>query len=72
MEKAKLPKEGVLFKPDYSKKLEFSKTYSRIRFKISSLKNWVGIRRSYSRASEDHLMQVDNFLEYIEKEQYKI
>jgi hypothetical protein len=72
MEKAKLPKEGVLFKPDYSKKLEFSKTYSKIRFKIFSLKNWVGISRNYTRASEDHLMQVDNFLEYIEKEQYKI
>lgn len=70
MEKVKLPKEGVLFKPDYSKKLEFSKTYSKIRFKISSLTNWVGIRRSYARTSEDHLMQVDNFLEYIEKEQY--
>jgi hypothetical protein len=72
MEKVKLPKEGVLFKADYSKKLEFSKTYSRIRFKISLLTNWVGIRRSYAKASEDHLMQVDNFLEYIEKEQYKI
>ena len=72
MEKVKLPKDGVLFKHDYSKKLEFSKTYSKIRFTIWNLTNWVGIKRSYKKEPNDHLMLVDNFLEYIEKEQYKI
>jgi hypothetical protein len=70
MEKVKLPKEGVLFKPDYSKKLEYSKTYSRIRFTIWNLTNRLGIRRSYSKEPKDHLLLVDNFLHYIEKEQY--
>jgi hypothetical protein len=72
MEKVKLPKEGVLFKPDYSKKLEYNKTYSRIRFTIWNLTNRLGITKHYKKEPKDNLMMVDNFLNYIEKEQYKV
>ena len=70
MAKVKLPKDGVLFKPDYSKKIEYNKTYSRIRFTIWNLTNRLGITKHYKKESENHLMLVDNFLHYIEKEQY--
>jgi len=71
MEKTKLPKEGVLFKRDYSKKVEFNKTYSKVRFSVWNLTKWVGIIRDYKKEKE-HLIPIDNFLDYIEKEQYII
>jgi hypothetical protein len=72
MQKIKLPKEGVLYKKDKTKKIEFVKTYSRVRFNIYSLISWVGIKRDYKKEPKDNLMLTDNFLHYIEKEQYEI
>jgi hypothetical protein len=72
MKKIKLPKEGILFSKDKTKKIEFIKTYSRVRFNIYNLISWVGIKRDYKKEQSEKLMLVDNFLHYIEKEQYEI
>lgn len=72
MTKVKLPKDGVLFNKDKTKKIEFIKTYSRVRFNVYNLISWVGIQRHYKKEANDHLMLADNFLHYIEKEQYEI
>lgn len=66
-----VPKEGTIFKKDKSKKLDFVKTYTRIRFNIFSLIKKDNFKKSYKR-EDSKVMQIDNFLKYIEEEQYEI
>lgn len=67
----KIPKEGTIFTKDKSKKLNFTKTYFRFRIKIYSL---IKLKKdsnvSYS-LKDSKFLKKDNFLEYIEKEQYE-
>jgi hypothetical protein len=72
MQKIKLPKEGVLYTKDKAKKIEFVKTYSRVRFNIYTLISWTGLKRNYEKEPKGNLMMADNFLHYIEREQYEI
>jgi hypothetical protein len=63
----KIPKEGTIFTKDKSKKLDFMQTYKRFRLKIYTLTNKYGYKFDNSK-----VLKRDNFLEYIEKEQYEI
>lgn len=71
----KIPREGTIFTKDKSKKMDFVQTYSRFRIKIYKLldMNKNGDYRKYSYSLNDSkVLNRDNFLEYIEKEQYEI
>ena len=70
----KIPREGTMFTKDKSKKLDFIKTYNRFRIKIYNLINLKkeGHISNYSYSLKDSkVLKRDNFLEYIEKEQYE-
>jgi len=67
----KIPREGTIFTKDKSKKLDFVRTYSRFRIKIYNLIKAHKKENRYS-LNNSKILKRDNFLEYIEKEQYEI
>jgi hypothetical protein len=71
MNNSEIPREGTIFTKDKSKKLDFVRTYSRFRIKIYNLIKAHKKENRYS-LNNSKILKRDNFLEYIEKEQYEI
>lgn len=68
----RLPKEGTLFSEDKKKKLDYVKNYNRVKLQFYTLTKWDGIQRSYKKNIDgSRILTVSEFIEFLEKEQYK-
>jgi hypothetical protein len=70
----RLSKEGILYKKDYSMKLEFQFEHLHgenfFKFKVLKLKSWEGIVRTYEKSSEFSFMKEEEFINYLYNKGY--
>lgn len=71
----RLSKEGILYKKDYSIKLEFQFEHLHgekvFKFEILKLKSWEGIKRTYGKSEDkSHFMKEQEFIDYLYNEGY--
>lgn len=70
-----LPKEGTLYKKDYSFKLEYNleMAYGEkvFKFVLLKLKSWEGIKRTYEKnEGQIYFMKEEQFINYLYGEGY--
>lgn len=70
-----LPKEGTLFKKDYSLKLEYNREIAYrekvFKFVLLKLKSWEGIKRTYEKSEgQIYFMKEQEFINYLYNEGY--
>ena len=73
---SKYPKDGTLYKVDYSLKLDYEfykKDKEKIyKFKVYQLKYWDGIKREYRKNNNEPIIMNENqFMNYLQTELYK-